>query len=124
MSCPPQLLLEPSLVPPAAGKISPDDPAIVDENEGQLVLLGGEAKLLRCGGPLPRPRQNGELTGIFQYGPAYLVHGDIALSPELFQQLVQRVAVFPHGILLELAVSDEDGRGAAHQFPKTQTQKG
>ena len=42
----------------------------------------------------------------------------------MLQQLVQRVAVFPHGILLELAVSDEDGRGAAHQFPETQTQKG
>ena len=40
----------------------------------------------------------------------HLLHGEAPLPPELLQQLVQRVAVFPHGRLLELAVADQDGR--------------
>ena len=119
-----QNFLKPHLIPAAKTEIVPQNPAVIDENGGESVLLQGQAQVLRRGRLGLGPWQYGQLSGVFQHGVLHLLHGEAPLPPELLQQLVQRVAVFPHGRLLELAVADQNGRCAAHQRPEPQIQQG
>ena len=113
--------MQPGLVQSPGGEIFPQEPAVVDEDQRQRHIVRDlHPQLGRRGRLLGRHRQHGQLAGVFQNGVFHIGHGGNALLAQLLQQLVQGIAVFGHGRLLHLPVSDQHGGGTAHQLPEAE----
>ena len=113
-----QLTAQPVVIHVHFLHIVPQQPPVVDQQHRKKLLRDVQGQLTgryRLG---LGPQQHRHLAAGLQDGVLHVPQVGDPLASQLLQKLVHRHAVVAHGPLLELPVTDDDGRFPADQGPE------